>query len=183
MAPPCKIRTACLVDGCETVSKYGDYCGKHYKRMWRHGDPSRTDILMDNANFQCEVGGCEEVAKTRRMCAFHFSRWKSTGRTYITRAENGSGSVNAGGYRMLSINGERKYEHILVAERALGKPLPSKAVVHHITEDPLDNYGWMKLVICPDQAYHLLIHRLMREKGISFREVDPEIAALDFGDL
>ena len=56
----------------------------------------------------------------------------------------------------MTVNGERKYEHRLRAEKALGKPLPAKAIVHH-------HRGTMPtLVICPDQAYHLLIHARMR---------------------
>ena len=42
-------------------------------------------------------------------------------------------------------------DHILVAEKALDKSLPLKAVVHHYTKD--------QLVICQDQAYHLLLHQ------------------------
>ena len=45
-------------------------------------------------------------------------------------------------------------EHILKAEKALGKPLPPKAVVHHHTP--------AQLVICQDQAYHNLIHQRKR---------------------
>ncbi len=43
-----------------------------------------------------------------------------------------------------------KREYVLVAEKALGKELPAKAIVHHHTPT--------QLVICQDQAYHLLLH-------------------------
>lgn len=52
------------------------------------------------------------------------------------------------------------YEHILVAERVLGKPLPPGAVVHHINEDRQDNRP-ENLLIC-DRAYHSHIHGRMR---------------------
>lgn len=50
-----------------------------------------------------------------------------------------------------------KYEHIEVAERALGKPLPGGAQVHHVNEIKTDNRG-CNLVICPSRAYHILLH-------------------------
>jgi hypothetical protein len=53
------------------------------------------------------------------------------------------------------------YEHILVAERALGKPLPKGAQVHHVNERRNDNRN-KNLVICQDTAYHRLLHLRMR---------------------
>jgi hypothetical protein len=50
------------------------------------------------------------------------------------------------------VNGQREYR--LLAERALGHPLPTHAIVHHHTDT--------QLVICQDQAYHVLLHRRMR---------------------
>lgn len=52
-------------------------------------------------------------------------------------------------------------EHILVVERALGHYLPDGAVVHHVNENKTDNSG-SNLVICQDNAYHVLIHRRQR---------------------
>lgn len=50
---------------------------------------------------------------------------------------------------------------ILIAEKALGKPLPKKAIVHHVNEDPSIDSN-KNLVICQDQAYHMLIHARTR---------------------
>lgn len=52
-------------------------------------------------------------------------------------------------------------EHILVVESALGHPLPSLAVIHHVNEQPADN-GNCNLVVCQDSAYHALLHRRTR---------------------
>jgi hypothetical protein len=46
------------------------------------------------------------------------------------------------------------FEHIIIAEKALGKPLPIKTIIHHHTPE--------QLVICQDQAYHLLLHQRQR---------------------
>jgi hypothetical protein len=53
------------------------------------------------------------------------------------------------------------YEHVLIAERALGKPLPPQCVVHHVDERK-DNNRNDNLVICQDIAYHILLHQRMR---------------------
>jgi hypothetical protein len=50
--------------------------------------------------------------------------------------------------------------HILIAEKALDKPLPSDAVIHHVNGSK-DNG---QLVVCQDQNYHMLLHR--RKKAI-----------------
>ena len=45
-------------------------------------------------------------------------------------------------------------EHIIIAEKAFGGPLPPKAVVHHHTPE--------QLVICQDNSYHRLLHQRQR---------------------
>lgn len=45
-------------------------------------------------------------------------------------------------------------EHILIAEKALGKHIELPHVVHHHTPD--------QLVVCEDHAYHLLLHKRQR---------------------
>lgn len=52
-------------------------------------------------------------------------------------------------------------EHVVVAERALGKPLPHGAIVHHFNNDGTDNRN-RNLVIGQDQKYHMLLHALDR---------------------
>ena len=67
----------------------------------------------------------------------------------------GKGRYLSNGYHKTRIYpGEWKAEHLVIATRALGKPLPSKAHVHHYGRRN-DN---TKLVICEDLAYHKLLH-------------------------
>lgn len=53
------------------------------------------------------------------------------------------------------------YLHVLIAETALGHPLPAGAEVHHVDEDRTNNKN-ANLVICQDKAYHKLLHVRMR---------------------
>lgn len=59
------------------------------------------------------------------------------------------------------VRGSKTREHVIVAERALGKMLPSGAAVHHVNENGRDNRN-CNLVICQDNAYHKLLHARMR---------------------
>ena len=52
-------------------------------------------------------------------------------------------------------------EHILIAERVLGKPLPKKAVVHHVDLNKFNNKN-NNLALCQDNGYHLLLHKRKR---------------------
>lgn len=69
---------------------------------------------------------------------------------------NGGGYI-ALGYIGHQIDGVRKFDHVRIAEKALGHPLPAGAVVHHANENKLDNIN-SNLVICPDRKYHNFLH-------------------------
>lgn len=56
-------------------------------------------------------------------------------------------------------NRRSAYDHRLRAARALGKPLPPGAVVHH-ADGTKDEHA--PLVICQDETYHRLLHARMR---------------------
>lgn len=64
-------------------------------------------------------------------------------------------------YVLLSTNHGTQAEHRVIAEKALGKPLPKNAVVHHIDEHKSNNAN-NNLVICQSQGYHKLLHLRMQ---------------------
>jgi hypothetical protein len=49
-------------------------------------------------------------------------------------------------------------EHVLIAERALGRHIAARHPVHHVDGDTANNKN-RNLVICEDQAYHKLLHQ------------------------
>lgn len=74
--------------------------------------------------------------------------------------------VTSGGYLAVRVPEHPRasngyvFEHIVVAERALGRFLPRTAEVHHVDEDKTRNVGG-NLVICEDRSYHMLLHQRM----------------------
>lgn len=62
-------------------------------------------------------------------------------------------------------------QHVLVAEKAIGRFLPSKHPVHHHNRNRADNAN-TNLVICENHAYHLLLHKRAR---IVFAGGDPDV--------
>lgn len=104
----------------------------------------------------------------------HYARWKKHGNVETVLPSritppNPEGVINNKGYRMFSEKGKQRSEHGIIAEKVLGRPLKYPEQVHHVTQSKTANHGPFKLVICPNQAYHTLIHRLMKEKNISFK--------------
>jgi len=117
----------------------------------------------------CIIEGCEQITGlSHGMCMPHYKRWwylKSLGRTELIKRTSKERWINTQtGYVMVKQNGRLTYEHIVLAEKALGKPLPPGTIVHH-TKARDDNHGYCRLVICPDQAYHILLHKRMQELG------------------
>ncbi len=52
-------------------------------------------------------------------------------------------------------------EHILIAEEALGKPLPKGVIIHH-TDGAKGKINPHGVVICQDQSYHAIIEARIR---------------------
>jgi hypothetical protein len=80
----------------------------------------------------------------------------------MKRRPKGTGSIEHG-YCIIERDGVRKRAHVWIVEAVLGKELPKGAVPHHVNGDKLDNRH-ENLVLCPSQAYHMLLHQ--RERAL-----------------
>lgn len=95
-----------------------------------------------------------------RFCHGHNMRGKSGPEHPSWR---GGRHHNRYGYITIQIPGERhaRFEHVIIAEQALGHALPETVDVHHVNGVRDDNRN-CNLVICQDRAYHMLLHQRQR---------------------
>jgi len=119
--------------------------------------------LRGKINAKCSCEGCNSKVRLNGLCNAHYLRLKRYGRLHKIRRDKGSGTVKNNGYVQIGINGRMVYEHRLIAEQALGRKLKDQEEVHHIDGNPSNN-SHDNLVICPDRAYHVLLHKLQKEK-------------------
>jgi len=82
-----------------------------------------------------------------RKCHYEYTKKQFEGKTCI----------GPRGYVYEHYNGELKGQHVVVAEKALGKRLPQGAEVHHFDKNRSNNNP-SNLVICQNSQYHILLH-------------------------
>lgn len=132
-------------------------------RLCRARSVRADGMAMKERPKTCLVSGCTDQVKHRCYCERHYCKWRrygspSAGKTY---AKRGEGTFNRDGYKLITSDGSQRMEHVVIAERALGRRLPKGAQVHHVNENKSDNRN-ANLVICPNDAYHQLLHRRTR---------------------
>lgn len=155
----------CSVEDCLKQARKTGLCGKHYERKRVHGS---VDAYFPNriSGKPCPIEGCTNLTISSDVCAVHYARRWRHGSTDSLIPNYGCGKIrHKQGYTMVWVPELKKYrmEHIVVAEKALGKPLPVGAVVHHMNRKKRDNFTPLNLIICPDQTYHLLLHKRMKQ--------------------
>ena len=111
-------------------------------------------------NKICSVEGCSKPVSSSMLCGKHYQRKRRNGDVnYCKRDLPGNGYI-VNGYKMYSRKRQglrRVAEHVLIVEKALGKPIPLGAEIHHVNSIRHDNRN-SNLVLCPNHAYHNLLH-------------------------
>ena len=107
----------------------------------------------------CACGCGEEVKPGNRYINHHHKRkfWPE-GHRFEGKIQNDQGYIliKRKGHHRANSDGYVR-EHILICENAIGKPLPSKAEIHHIDGNKQNN-DKSNLVVCDSHEYHRLLH-------------------------
>jgi len=117
------------------------------------------DSKIPDGFCQC---GCRSKTKEKSYWPHTFNNFIHGHNAKAEKNNNWKGGKIAsfGTYNKLYVPGHprsnqnRVLEHIIIAEKSLGKALPLEAEVHH--------HDKTHLVICQDRAYHMLLHQRMR---------------------
>lgn len=111
----------------------------------------------------CSIAGCGKEHKGHGWCVAHWESWRRYGDPLAAkrRKPNGAGHTNKQSRVIVVKGGRKRLLHVLICEAALGHALPPGAEVHHVDENSLNNHP-SNLVICPDAAYHKLLHQRQR---------------------
>jgi hypothetical protein len=125
---------------------------------------------------QCGCGRPAPVSKRTRNRWGHvkgqpirFIRGHHTSLQHGETAANWKGGTNhSKGYELVQAPGHPRasykgyvFKHVLIAETATGRFLLPPIEVHHVNEIRSDNSN-ANLVVCPNRAYHLLLHQRRR---------------------
>ena len=99
--------------------------------------PDRTCVHCDQPfNRRRQPNGCLESPdefRQRRFCCHACFSAHNTGRNH--HAFKPEGNVRKDGYVRVSVSGERKYLHRVIAEKTLNRPLDSTEHIHHKDEN------------------------------------------------
>lgn len=157
---PVRQRAACSVSGCGDLAVRCGWCGFHYSRNRRHGDPLAGGLRKASPNSlgKCKVDGCELKARSLHLCSKHHSKLKKYGDPlggYIQDGRSKKWNIRKGGYVIRFDRASPHahpvsgivFQHRQVIGEEIGRPLRSDEMVHHKNGNRSDN-GRSNLELC-----------------------------------
>lgn len=128
----------CSLGHCDRRIDAADLCTTHYNRK-RRGLPdwdAEIPRRMKRGGTCMHKDGCPEPVQARGYCAMHYARVHVLGHADAgpvgrLKAADGEGGGDGRGYRVITVDGQRHYEHRWVMEQTLARPLEPDEEVHH----------------------------------------------------
>ncbi len=108
----------CQAEGCGKSEKKSGYCGAHYQRKWKYGDP----LGGRQPNARCQAPGCGAAPRSRTAsyCEMHYMRVRRNGSfdrmpaTPVLEHTGGYRLVYALGHPLATSGHNHVYEHRVV---------------------------------------------------------------------
>ncbi|HPK46054.1 MAG TPA: HNH endonuclease [Spirochaetota bacterium] len=147
ITPKKKKQIKCML--CEKPFHARGFCNVHYNEYVFPKKGYRTNKI-------CACGCGTRLKDNRSIWAKGHSTIKKEGCSYAGYIFQHTTSHPRKAKKKNNIG-----QHILIAERALGKYLPRKAIVHHVDGNGYNNKN-DNLVICENRSYHQLLHARKR---------------------
>lgn len=133
----------CAVPGCEKPTRTRGWCGAHYERWRRNGDPGLAGDARKREPVDCSVDGCDKRGNKRGFCENHYALFRRNGKP--ERVSREGYNISAQGYVRVWAPGHPcagpdglVLEHRKVWHDEVG-PIPDGFQVHHINHDKTDN--------------------------------------------